>query len=478
MKRPVIVWFRRDLRINDNPALFHAAAGGSPVIPLFVFDTELIRFLPSEGAAFNFQAEALTELAASLKALGGRMVTRRGDVYKVHESLIRETQPAALFYNRDYEPYARERDLKVESIYRQRDIEVRTFADVVVHEPQEVLTGKGTPFVVFTPYADAWKKLDHPKPLKRPRSMRSPRLHTRGVLSAGELGRTTSIGEPAVHGGEKEALKLWRRFLRSKIHDYAKNRDVPSVEGTSRLSAYLRFGCISIRRVLDDCIKLQNAATPTAVSSVGKYVDELIWREFYQAVLYHYPRLLNQSYRAEFESMPWKLDERMFDAWCRGITGFPLVDAGMRQLNRTGWMHNRVRMVAASFLTKDLRHDWRLGASYFEKKLLDIETASNNGGWQWAASTGVDPKPLRIFNPRLQAERFDPEGLYIKKHVPELKAVPVKFIHAPHTMPPELQRESGCIIGKDYPAPLVDHSNASNEYKRLVASLKSSFRGS
>ncbi|HCA81540.1 MAG TPA: hypothetical protein DEP53_17550, partial [Bacteroidetes bacterium] len=189
-------------------------------------------------------------------------------------------------------------------------------------------------------------------------------------------------------------------------------------------------------------------------------------------------RLLNQSYRAEFESMPWKLDERMFDAWCRGVTGFPLVDAGMRQLNRTGWMHNRVRMVAASFLTKDLRHDWRLGASYFEKKLLDIETASNNGGWQWAASTGVDPKPLRIFNPRLQAERFDPEGLYIKKHVPELKAVPVKFIHAPHTMPLELQRESGCMIGKDYPAPLVDHSNASNEYKRLVASLKSSFRGS
>lgn len=476
MRRPVIVWFRRDLRIDDNPALFHAAEAGCPVIPLFIFDKELIRSLPSDGAAFNFQAEALAELEESLKALGGRLVARRGDVYKVHESLIREIQPAALYYNRDYEPYARERDLKVESLYRRYDTEVKTFADVVVHEPPEVLTGQGTPYVVFTPYANAWKKLDHPKPLRKPKSMKTPGLRTDGVLGAGELGRKTSISEPAVRGGEKEASRLWRRFLRSQIHDYAKSRDIPSVEGTSRLSAYLRFGCISIRRVLDDCSKLRNEASPTAVSAAGKYVDELIWREFYQAVLYHYPKLLSQSYRAEFESMPWKLDERMFDAWCRGLTGFPLVDAGMRQLNRTGWMHNRVRMVVASFLTKDLRHDWRLGASYFEKKLIDIETASNNGGWQWAASTGVDPKPLRIFNPRLQAERFDPQGLYIKAYVPELSRVPVRYIHAPHTMPPSLQKESRCEIGKDYPAPIIDHAIASGEYKRLVASLKSSFR--
>jgi deoxyribodipyrimidine photo-lyase len=476
VKRPIIIWFRRDLRIDDNPALFHAAAQGAPVIPLFVFDAGLVRSLPSDGAAFDFQAEALAELDEGLRALGGKLVTRRGSVQKVHESLIRETQPAALYYNRDYEPYARVRDQEIESLYHRFDIEVRSFADVVVHEPHEVLTGKGTPFVVFTPYANAWKKLEHPKPLRKPKSITTPRLTTQGLLGAAELGRRTSIHEPAFRGGEKKAHHLWHRFLRSKIKDYEKSRDIPSVEGTSRLSAHLRFGCISVRRVLDDCIRLQNQARSTALSAVSKYVDELIWREFYQAVLYHYPELVIRSYRAEFDSMPWKMDGRMFDAWCRGATGFPLVDAGMRQLNRTGWMHNRVRMVVASFLTKDLRHDWRLGASYFEKMLMDIETASNNGGWQWAASTGVDPKPLRIFNPRLQAERFDTEGLYIKTFVPELRSVPVKFIHAPHTMPPALQKEVGCVIGKDYPHPIVDHAVASGDYKRLVASLKSDFR--
>ena len=473
MKRPIIVWFRRDLRIDDNPALFHAAAEGTPIIPLFIFDTELIRSLPSDGATFTFQAEALAELHEGLRALGGKLVTRRGAASKIHESLIRETEPAALYYNRDYEPYARERDLKVESLYRSFGIEVKSFADVVIHEPQEVLTGKGTPFVVFTPYANAWKKLDHPKPLSKPKPITTPRLPAQGILGAGELGRATSISDPAFRGGEKEGARLWRRFLRSKIQDYAKSRDIPSVEGTSRLSAYLRFGCISVRRLLDDCGKLHSEVGSTAV---GKYVDELIWREFYQAVLYHFPGLVNRSYRPEFESMPWKLDERMFDAWCRGVTGFPLVDAGMRQLNRTGWMHNRVRMVVASFLTKDLRHDWRFGASYFEKQLMDIETASNNGGWQWAASTGVDPKPLRIFNPQLQAERFDPQGLYIKAHVPELRAVPVKFIHAPQTMPPVLQKEVGCVIGENYPRPVVNHAAASSDYKRLVALLKSDFR--
>ena len=476
MKRPIIVWFRRDLRIDDNPALFHAAATGNPVIPLFVFDVDIIRKLPSDGAVFDFQAAALTELEEALKSLGGKLVTRRGAVLKVHEALIRESEPAALYYNRDYEPYARERDRKIDSLYRRFGIEVKSFADVVVHEPHEALTGKGTPFVVFTPYANAWKKLDHPDPVGKPRPITTPRLQPEHVLGAAELGRSTTIASPFVPGGASEATHLWRRFLRTKVSDYGTNRDIPSVDGTSRLSPYLRFGCISARRLIHDCRRLVTDKWKGEAQGLSKFVDELIWRDFYQAVLYHFPELVSRSYRAEFESMPWRLNERMFDAWCRGVTGFPLVDAGMRQLNQTGWMHNRVRMVVASFLTKDLRHDWRLGASYFEKKLMDIETASNNGGWQWAASTGVDPKPLRIFNPRLQSERFDAEGLYIRTYVPELRSVPAKFIHAPHTMPPVLQKELGCVIGKNYPHPIVDHAAASADYKGLVASLKADFR--
>lgn len=476
MNRPIIVWFRRDLRIDDHPALHHAAAKGIPIIPLFVFDTDLIRSLPSDGAVFNFQAEALTVLEERLRAIGGMLATRRGKILKVHESIIRETQPVALYYNRDYEPFARGRDQKVEALYRRYGIEVRSFADVVVHEPHEVLTGRGTPFVVFTPYANAWKKLDHPGPLGSPKSIVSPPLPTERVLGAGELGRPLSIVEPAFQGGEKEALRMWHRFLQSKIHDYAQHRDLPFLDGTSRLSAYLRFGCISVRRMVDDCERALKKSRARLQGSAAKYIDELIWREFYQAVLYHFPDLLDRSYRVEFESMPWRMDDAQFVAWSQGRTGFPLVDAGMRQLSQTGWMHNRVRMVVASFLTKDLRHDWRLGAAYFEKKLLDIETASNNGGWQWAASTGVDPKPLRIFNPQLQAERFDPDGLYIKRYLPELQKVPAKFIHAPHTMPPALQREAGCVIGKHYPPPIVDHAMASADYKRLVASLKSGRR--
>ena len=233
------------------------------------------------------------------------------------------------------------------------------------------------------------------------------------------------------------------------------------------------YGPGPIRRIVDDCHEALHDAPPAQQLSIRKFVDELIWREFYCSVLYHYPSLVHSNYREAFDKMPWKFCERLFKSWKEGKTGYPLVDAGMRQLNQTGWMHNRVRMVVASFLTKDLMHDWRKGAEYFEEKLMDIETSSNSGGWQWAASTGVDPKPLRIFNPRLQSERFDPEGDYIKRFVPELRKVPMKFIHAPHALPPALQKELGCVIGKHYPVPIVDHATASNEYKRLFAAIKS-----
>ena len=470
--RPIIVWFRRDLRTDDHAALYHASREGAPIIPLFVFDTELIRSLPADGAAFNYQAEALEVLGLKLESLGGRLVTRHGSVINVHRSLLKEIQPAALYFNRDYEPYARERDVKVEELYRRAGIEVRSFKDVVVHEPDEVLTLKGEPFVVFTPYANAWKKASHPVPFGRPKPFETPPLPIERLYGAKELGKPVSIPNPAASGGEREAHRRWSRFLHGGIGSYAEGRDFPSVDGTSRMSVALRFGCISVRRMLEDCQKANAAGSPAQKESVRKFVDELIWREFYQAVLYHFPWLVHASYREGFDLMPWRSSTKQLDAWKEGRTGFPIVDAGMRQLNQTGWMHNRVRMVVASFLTKDMRHDWRKGAAYFEEKLLDIETASNNGGWQWSASSGVDPKPLRIFNPRLQSERFDPRGIYIRRFVPELRNVPAKFIHEPHSMPPLLQKDLGCIIGRDYPTQILDHKSASEEYKRIFMSLK------
>jgi len=295
---------------------------------------------------------------------------------------------------------------------------------------------------------------------------------TTDVMGAPELRKSRRIHDPEFSGGESKAKERWKVFHRQRIGDYQKNRDLPGVAGTSQMSAYLRFGCISIRRIFKDCSTLEKSSPDRNKESIGKYIDELIWREFYQSVLFHFPQLLESNYRQEFDRLPWKLDERLFRAWREGRTGYPLVDAGMRQLRQTGWMHNRVRMVVASFLTKDMMHDWKLGAHVFEERLLDIETASNNGGWQWSASTGVDPRPLRIFNPQLQAERFDPEGIFIKRFVPELRCVPQQFVHAPHKMSPTLQKELGCVIGKQYPTPIVDHATASAEYKRVFETIK------
>ena len=470
--RPIIVWFRRDLRVEDHAALYAAAQRGVPIVPLFIVDTTLVTALPSDGAVFDFQAACLRDLAASLRKLGGDLILREGGVEDVHRRLIEELQPAALYYNRDYEPYARTRDEGVDRLYRNHGVEVVSFRDSVVHEPSEVLTKDGRPYVVFTPFSRTWKTLSHPEPFGTPRKFSTPAVRSAGIPGAAELGRETRIVRPAFRGGIQEAQRTWNAFIKEGIGRYDTGRDFPAEQGTSRLSPYLRFGCISPRTVLADCADRYRSAGVQARAAIQKYVDELIWREFYQAVLFHFPHLLTSNYRREFDRMPWSRSERTLTAWKEGRTGFPLVDAGMRELNTTGWMHNRVRMVVASFLTKDLLHDWKKGARVFEEKLMDIETASNNGGWQWSASTGVDPKPLRIFNPTLQAQRFDPRGSYIRAHVPELSAVPDRFIHAPHLMPPVLQKELGCVIGRDYPAPIVDHAAGSAKFREAYAMVK------
>lgn len=469
---PIIVWFRRDLRIDDHPALAHAAATGEPIVPLFIFDEPLIRALPCDGAAFEFQAEALRELDGALTKLGGRLICRRGDVFDVHAHLIRELHPTAIYFNNDTDPAAQPRDHGVRELYKQHGVAVHAFPDVTAREPGDVMTALRKPYTVFTPFANAWKKLPPPEPIDPPRAIITPDINTGAIAGAHDLGRATTISSPAFHGGCVTAVRQWNSFLSAGVTHYAETRDLPAVAGTSGMSAFLRFGCISVRRMFDDCRKGAEYASPAARESIGKYVDELIWREFYHHALYHFPNLVTTSFRREFDAMPWSSDSNTLAAWRSGRTGFPLVDAGMRQLNTTGWMHNRVRMVVASFFTKDLMHDWREGQRYFEEKLLDIDTASNNGGWQWAASTGVDPRPLRIFNPRLQSEKYDRDGAYIRAFVPELRDVPARYIHAPHEMPPLVQEEVRCVIGRDYPAPIVDHRHASAAYKQAFAAMK------
>ena len=469
---PILVWFRRDLRIDDHPALWHAARTGEPVIPLFIVDQPLIDALPCDGAAFDFQAEALRELDAALRSRGARLICRRGDVRAVHAHFIREHQPSAIYVNRDTDPAAAPRDHAVRELYKQHGIAVRTFADVTAHEPGEVLTAAGTSYTVFTPYARKWKSLPVAGPCSAPKHITTIELEPGEIPGAHALHRATTISTPAFHGGCTTAAKRWRAFLRAKIFTYAETRDLPAIAGTSGMSAYLRFGCISVRRMFNDCAALQNSVRGRRRESIVKFVDELIWREFYHDVLFHRPQLIATSFRAAFDAMPWSRDRSTLDAWKAGRTGVPIVDAGMRQLTTTGWMHNRVRMIVASFLTKDLMHDWREGQRYFEEKLLDIDVAANSGGWQWAASTGVDPRPLRIFNPRLQSKKYDPEGAYIRRFVPELRNVPVRYVHAPEAMPVKIQRDARCLIGSDYPAPIVDHRAASEAFKRAFAHVK------
>ncbi|MGC8654662.1 MAG: cryptochrome/photolyase family protein [Candidatus Kryptoniota bacterium] len=475
-KRPVICWFRRDLRVHDNPALYYASSSGSPVISLFVVDTALIGGIESDGAVFDFQAECIRDLSQSIEKLGGRLIVRKGGIHEILSRLVKDTNPKAVYFNRDYEPNALHRDRQITNFLERLGIAVKAFDDVVVHSPDDLRTTDGRPYTVFSPYAMKWRKLDKPKPVGEPSRFVTPQLPSDPIPGADALGRKTLIANPALRGGETAALKRWNSFLRDGVNRYDNLRDIPSANGTSMMSPYLRFGCISPVRMYADLRVAWVDADENGKRSIAKYVDELVWREFYMSVLYYFPFTAERNYRQMFDGFNWSFDSKKFAAWKEGQTGFPLVDAGMRQLSATGWMHNRVRMVVASFLTKDLFIDWKKGEEYFSTKLLDIEKASNVGGWQWAASTGVDPTPLRIFNPVLQSRRFDPDGTYIKKWVPELNKVPSKYIHEPSAMSAALQKELGVIIGKDYPTPIVNHSDAAASFKRAYMSLKQGSR--
>ncbi len=494
----IIHWFRRDLRLQDNTALSAAARdSGGAVIPTFILDDRLLRGADVAPGRVQFMLECLRELDAGLRQQGSRLIVLRGDPAMALTRLAQDTGAGAVYFNRDYTPAALRRDTHVAQALRQAGLRVQTFKDAVIFEQSELLTGGGTPYTVFTPYKRAWlTRLSaggraDAQPLDAPALAPLPAAWM--TLSLPELPDVAALGlrvtQQLPRGGESEALRRLAEFKAGgALRAYAEQRDFPAIEGTSRLSPYLRFGAISPRQCFAVAVSTLSgdfpakhsfspAASDKRKEGADAWISELIWREFYAQILFHFPHADTGNYRREYDRLEWgssdsALDDERFAAWRAGRTGYPIVDAAMRQLNQTGWMHNRARMIVASFLTKDLLLDWRLGESYFMQHLVDGDPASNNGGWQWAAGTGTDAQPyFRIFNPRLQSERFDPDGAFIRRWLPELADVPLEYLHAPHTMPPHIQAQAGCRIGLDYPAPIVDHATQKEESIRRFSRI-------
>ena len=500
----IIHWFRRDLRLQDNTALSAAARdSGGAVIPTFVLDDRLLRGADVAPGRVQFMLDCLRELDANLRRQGSRLIVLRGDPATELARLAQITGAQAVCFNRDYTPIALRRDARVTRALQNAGAQTRTFKDAVIFEQSELLTGSGQPYTVFTPYKRAWlnrlslggradaQPLDAPALTPLPQTWADVGLPA--LPTAEELGfRVTQELPP---GGESEALRRLARFKDSgALQAYSAQRDFPAIEGTSRLSPYLRFGAISPRQCFSAAVSTLRGEFPAkrsfspAASDAKKegadaWISELIWREFYAQILYHFPHAEHGNYRREYDRLEWgsgdpALDAARFAAWRDGRTGYPIVDAAMRQLKQTGWMHNRARMIVASFLTKDLLLDWRLGERHFMQHLVDGDPASNNGGWQWAAGTGTDAQPwFRIFNPRLQSERFDPDGAFIRRWLPELASVPLDYLHAPHTMPPLVQAQAGCVIGQDYPAPIVDHAAQKEESIRRFSRVAKRVEG-
>ncbi|MGB8355225.1 MAG: deoxyribodipyrimidine photo-lyase [Chthoniobacteraceae bacterium] len=450
---PVIHWFRRDLRITDNTALTAASRGGREVVPLYIASGWKREHRWTGPARQEFLCGCLASLAKNIDAIGGQLVIRRGEADKELERLAIEMKADTIYFNRDPDPFGREMEKRVEKMAHRLGIEVHSFKDIAIHERDEVLTGTGGPYRVFTPYANAWMKLEKPVIQPAIRKLTPPRIKSLPLPTLEDWNLKSTAQIPGT--GEKAARKRLAEFLRGPILVYGVNRDIPFGKNNSCLSADLRHGTLSIREIHAKCIHLAKGETAAHRKSIFTFIKELIWREFYMQILWHFPEVLELEFNPKHRSLPWKKLGADFQRWCDGETGFPIVDAGMRQLNATGYMHNRVRMIVAMFLTKDLHIDWRHGEQYFMQKLIDGEIASNNGGWQWSAGTGADAAPyFRIQNPWSQSARFDPEGKYIKQWVPELRDTdPAKLAQAPSDNTP---------IAKNYPAPTLDHARERN----------------
>jgi deoxyribodipyrimidine photo-lyase len=402
-----VFWFRRDMRFEDNVGLYHALSGEFQVLPLFIFDKHILDELPKDDARITFIHDELQKMRSYLQEHHNSSIATYHDTPEnAIKQLIEDFEVEAIYTNRDYEPYAQKRDAKIDALLAENGIEFHNFKDQVIFEKTEVEKNDGGMYLVFTPYMKQWKKefknIDfktYPSEDFLDKTYKNTRLPN---VSLSDIGFERSSIKVPKHNLDKTLLK-----------DYEETRNIPSIEGTSRLSPYLRFGTIGYRKVIEKALSVKNET----------FLDELIWREFYKAILYHYPETQDRAFKPKYDRIEWRNNEEDFEKWKSGQTGYPIVDAGMRQLNETGWMHNRLRMVVGSFLCKHLLIDWRWGEAYFAKRLLDYEMSSNVGGWQWVAGSGVDAAPyFRVFNPYSQTDRFDKDKKFIKKWVPEFES--------------------------------------------------------
>ncbi|HVE49498.1 MAG TPA: deoxyribodipyrimidine photo-lyase [Casimicrobiaceae bacterium] len=476
--RGALVWFRRDLRDFDHAALANALAGGPPVYAAFVFDREILDTLPSRtDRRVEFIHGSVRELDRALRKRGGALIVTHAHSREAIPRLARNLKIAAVYCNHDYEPVAIDRDRAVSEALARDGIAFHTFKDQVIFERDEVLSRAGTPFSVFAPYKKSWLERLRPDDVaardvdEHAKSLRIPPAAVLGKLPTLQaLGfRTTDLAKIRIKPGMSGGAERFRRF-KKEVDDYRVAREKPALDRTSHLSVHLRFGTVSVRELAAFA-----HARLLAEGSEGAatWLSELVWRDFFAQILWHHPRVVDHAFRPVYDALPFPNEPERLDAWCKGRTGYPIVDAAMRQLLTTGFMHNRMRMVTASFLVKDLLVDWRIGERHFADCLIDYELASNNGGWQWAASTGCDAQPyFRIFNPVSQSERFDAEGAFIRRFVPELKRLEANEIHAPWRLLPETQRRRGVVIGCDYPPPIVDHAVARAEALALFKAAR------
>ena len=472
-----ILWFGLDLRLSDNPALAAAVARNQPIVPLFILDDEDAGDWAPGGASRWWLHGSLAAIGDDLARRGSQLVLRRGKAEAVLDGLLRETGATALYWNRRYEPWAKARNERLKKRVAARGIDARSFNAGLIHEPWSLQTQKGEPYRVFTPFWKAQrcagvKETALPTPPRLPAPTDFPESD---VLQSWALRPSTPDWAAGLRSvwtpGEQGAQKRLRRFAARAVFEYRDRRNMLGVEGTSRLSPHLHFGEIGPRQIWRALTTLAVTQTGDPMAGgVDTFLSEIAWREFSYHLLFHFPALTSEPLRREFDAFPWVNNPALLSAWQRGITGYPIVDAGMRELWTTGWMHNRVRMIVASFLIKDLLVDWRQGEAWFWDTLVDADLANNSASWQWVAGCGADAAPyFRVFNPSLQGANFDPAGVYVRRWLPELARLPNTFLHAPWKARPIELTDAGVALGTTYPRPIVDHASARD---RALAAFK------
>lgn len=471
----VLFWHRRDLRVSDSIGLAQACQANARVMGVFCFDRAILSRDDVAPARVAYMLGCLKFIEQEYRQAGSQLLFLDGDPVERIPQLASTLGAKAVFWHDDVEPYAKIRDERVATALKAQSIEVHTNWDQLLHDPTTIYTGNKQPYTVYTPFWRNWISKSKPAPVEvklracelTPAERQAlTQLPVINLPTAKDLGVATWDDPLIYEPGTKAAEQRLAAFCDQSISEYAEQRNYPGISGTSGMSSALKFGAIGIRTVwAATTAAMAETRSDEARTGITTWQQELAWREFYQQAMYHFPSLAEGAYRDPFKHFPWQDDQTQFNAWCRGETGYPIVDAAMRQLNTVGWMHNRCRMIVASFLTKDLIINWQWGEKYFMQRLIDGDLSANNGGWQWSASSGMDPKPLRIFNPYTQALKFDPEADYIREWVPELKSVDTNLILSGNILP--LTRHQ---IG--YPLPIVDHNQQQRLFKELYSSVK------